>query len=98
MSRLWLPKLSLSKSKSKHSRIAFDYKSLMLVLSRKTSESIIIDHHIKLTVFGIDGKQVSLGIDAPQEISVHRSEVYEKIQAAKVDAETLDKTDKKASD
>jgi len=53
--------------------------SVMLVLSRKLDESIIIADDIRVVVLGINGKQVRLGIDAPNEVSVHRSEVYEQI-------------------
>ncbi len=53
----------------------------MLVLSRKKNESIIINDHITLTVVEIRGDKVRLGIDAPKDVTVHRREVYEAIQA-----------------
>ena len=53
----------------------------MLVLSRKKDESIIINDHIRITVVEIRGDKVRLGIDAPKDVSVHRREVYEAIQA-----------------
>ncbi len=52
----------------------------MLVLSRKKNESIVIDDNIVITVVGIWGDKVRLGIQAPREVPVHRSEVYEAIQ------------------
>lgn len=52
----------------------------MLVLSRKKDESVIIGNNIKVTVIEIRGDKVRLGIQAPQEVSVHRQEVYEAIQ------------------
>ena len=52
----------------------------MLVLTRKLGESITIDDHIKIVVVQIKGKQVRLGIKAPQETKIHREEVYEAIQ------------------
>jgi len=52
----------------------------MLILSRKAMESIIIGENITITVLGILGNQVRLGIDAPREIPVHRQEVYLRIQ------------------
>lgn len=52
----------------------------MLVLSRKINESIIIGENIEIKVLSIDGDQVKLGIVAPKNIKVHRSEVYEAIQ------------------
>ena len=53
----------------------------MLVLSRKKNESIVIDDRIVVTVIEIRGDKVRLGIEAPREVSVHRSEVYEMIQS-----------------
>ncbi len=58
----------------------------MLVLSRKKNESIIIDDQIVITVVEIRGDKVRLGIQAPREIPVHRSEIHDAIcreQAAK---------------
>jgi len=53
----------------------------MLVLSRKKNESIVVDDKIVITVVEIRGDKVRLGIEAPKEIPVHRSEVYAAIQA-----------------
>ena len=53
----------------------------MLILTRKLGESITIGDDIKVSVLGIHGRQVRLGIDAPSEVVVHREEVYVKIQA-----------------
>lgn len=51
----------------------------MLVLSRKSNESIVINNNITVTVVEIRGDKVRLGIVAPKEIPVHRQEVYEQI-------------------
>ena len=53
----------------------------MLVLSRKLNESIVINDNIVVTVLGVKGDTVRLGINAPLEIPVHRQEVYEKMQS-----------------
>ena len=53
----------------------------MLVLSRKLNESIVIDYDIVVTVLGIKGDRVQLGIEVPGEIPVHRQEVHEKMQS-----------------
>jgi carbon storage regulator len=50
----------------------------MLVLSRKSNESIVIDGNIKVTIVAIRGQCVKLGIDAPLSVPVHRSEVQQR--------------------
>ncbi|MCR2806733.1 carbon storage regulator CsrA [Paenibacillus soyae] len=74
----------------------------MLVLSRRTGESIVIDHNIEIVVVGVEGDQVRLGIRAPREIDIYRKEIYEVIQeenkkaaAGSVTAEDLKKLFKK---
>lgn len=57
----------------------------MLVLSRKKNESIVIDDNIVITVVEIRGDKVRLGIQAPKEVPVHRSEVHAAIHAEQND-------------
>ena len=52
----------------------------MLVLSRKQKESVFINGNIVVTVLGIRGDTVRLGIEAPREMPIHRQEVHERIQ------------------
>ena len=52
----------------------------MLILSRKSGESIVIDGRIHVKILRVDGDVVKLGIEAPAEVPVHRQEVYEEIQ------------------
>ena len=51
----------------------------MLVLSRKSNESIVIDGNIKVMIVAIQGQSVKLGIDAPSSVPVNRSEVQQRI-------------------
>ena len=52
----------------------------MLILSRKTNESIVIDGRIIVTIVRVEGEVVKVGIEAPADVPVHRQEVYEEIQ------------------
>ena len=54
----------------------------MLVLSRKTNESIVINNEITIVVVEIRGDKVRLGFEAPKEVPVHRREVYDAIKRA----------------
>lgn len=53
----------------------------MLVLSRRTNESIMIGGNIEVTVLGVEGDNVKLGIRAPKEVDIYRQEIYLAIQA-----------------
>ena len=52
----------------------------MLVLSRRLGEALIIGEDVKLTILGVNGGQVRLGIEAPRDVSIHREEIYLKIK------------------
>jgi carbon storage regulator len=53
----------------------------MLILTRRIGEVLIIgDEEVKLTVLGVRGHQVRLGVDAPKNVAVHRKEIYDRIQ------------------
>ena len=58
----------------------------MLVLGRRVGEGVMIGHDIKVTVLVVAGDKVRIGIDAPDEVEVHREEVYLEIQQANLDA------------
>jgi carbon storage regulator len=52
----------------------------MLILTRRAGESLMIGEDVSITVLGVKGNQVRIGIDAPKEVSVHREEIYDRIQ------------------
>ncbi len=58
----------------------------MLVLTRKLGEKIVIGDEIKVTILGIKGKQIQLGVEAPSHVPIHRQEVFERIQEQNVRA------------
>ena len=55
----------------------------MLILTRLLCETIVVNDDVKITILGVKGNQIRLGIDAPKEISVHREEIWKKINEEK---------------
>ncbi len=51
----------------------------MLILTRRVGESLLVGDDVKVTVLGIRGNQVRIGVDAPKDIQVHREEIYDRI-------------------
>jgi carbon storage regulator len=52
----------------------------LLILTRRTGETLNIGDNVQVTVLGIKGNQVRIGINAPKDVPVHREEIYEKIR------------------
>ena len=53
----------------------------MLILTRKANETLTVGDDVTVTILGVKGNQIRIGVNAPKEISVHREEVYKRIKA-----------------
>lgn len=70
----------------------------MLILTRRVSETLMIGDEVTVTVLGVKGNQVRLGINAPKNVAVHREEIYQRIRAEQegTPAPTADSTPPRA--
>lgn len=57
----------------------------MLILTRRVGETVVIGNDITVTVLGVKGNQVRLGVNAPKEVAVHREEIFERIKQEKAE-------------
>jgi len=56
----------------------------MLILTRRAGETLMIGDDVTITVLGVKGNQVRIGVNAPKHVSVHREEIYQRIQREKL--------------
>ena len=55
----------------------------MLILTRKVGETLMIGNDISMTVLGVTGNQVRVGVNAPRDVTIHREEIYQRIKESK---------------
>jgi len=58
----------------------------MLILTRRVGETLMVGDDVTVTVLGVKGNQVRIGVNAPKDVSVHREEIYQRIQKEKAEA------------
>lgn len=69
----------------------------MLILTRRVGETLMVGDNVSMTVLGVKGNQVRIGVNAPKEVSVHREEIYLKIQREKLAEQQAELTAQKAA-
>jgi carbon storage regulator len=62
----------------------------MLILTRRVGETLMVGDDVTVTVLGVKGNQVRIGVNAPKDVSVHREEIYQRIQKEKSESNQSD--------
>jgi len=62
----------------------------MLILTRRVGETLMVGDDVTVTVLGVKGNQVRIGVNAPKDVSVHREEIYQRIQKEKSESNESD--------
>ncbi|MET0280054.1 MAG: carbon storage regulator CsrA [Steroidobacteraceae bacterium] len=62
----------------------------MLILTRRVGEAVVINEEVTVTILGVKGNQVRVGVNAPKSVSVHREEIFERIRNERSSAEGVD--------
>lgn len=62
----------------------------MLILTRRVGETLMVGDEVTVTVLGVKGNQVRIGVNAPKDVAVHREEIYDRIQREKDEPEAQD--------
>jgi carbon storage regulator len=69
----------------------------MLILTRRVGESVVIGEDVTVTVLGVKGNQVRIGINAPKHVAVHREEIFERIKSGRGAADAAGAVDEPSS-
>ena len=70
-------------------KLSLQRRTYMLILTRRVGETVVIGDEVTVTVLGIKGNQVRIGVKAPKNVAVHREEIFERIRVERADEVTV---------